>query len=123
MRFVMGLGLAISGLVFAMPAETRAQDYDNPQNGIAPCVVLNGYEMTSRGSGEAERYRASVNLENICGRTVELAVCFRFVEEVDGSGEASCHDDVLRPWSRSSYASSAVPVRITGPEYQWRYLE
>jgi hypothetical protein len=100
-----------------------AQDYDNPTMGASPCIVLNDYRVRTveRGS-ESPLYRARATIENICGRTMDVAFCFVQAEPVDDQ-DRSCYGAALRPGSVAQVENPGVPVRITNPEISWRYLE
>lgn len=103
--------------VVSMAAEAN-ETYDNPNQGAAPCLVLNSYET---GAGLNDQFDAVASIENICARSVEVALCFPYVEPVDDV-DRHCTNDVVRPWARSIVKVSDLPVKLTGPDYQWRYL-
>ena len=110
------LGVSVMVIGLAPSAEAN-ETYDNPLRGEAPCLVLNGYQA----SGNGDRFGAVANVENICGRSVEVSFCFPFVEPVDDVDRA-CQNGVVRPWATSTVAISDQPAKLTGPDYQWRYL-
>lgn len=105
---------------FTGPSASAAEGYDNPSRGVAPCVVLNRYEVGRQGKDEPV-FSAAAEIENICGRTLEVSICFLLAESVDGS-DRQCLDELLRPGSDAAVRLSDAPVRITGPDYRWRYL-
>ena len=102
-------------------ASATAATFDNPKVGDAPCVNLNRFEVTRAGSEDAPRYRADAVLENACGRSVEVSFCLMYAEAVEGA-DRHCVEELLRPWAASTVVHEGAPVRITGPEYRWRYL-
>ena len=107
-------------LAAAAPAAAAEAAFDNPGMGSAPCVVLNQYAATTPGRGDAGTYAAFAELENICGRTVDVAFCFQLAE-ASGGEDALCVDGIIRPWSTAKRIAIESPVRITGPQYRWRY--
>ena len=111
---VLGLGAAnVSAGNAAM-----GQDYDNPtQNGRA-CVVLNKYRTKRRGGG---RYQASVAVENVCGRTMEVQVCMLYREAVEDS-QALCMEDRVRPFSSWNADRVMAAARLAGVQISWRQL-
>ena len=117
------VGMVLLAGLTAGRAASAAGDYDNPTLGIAPCVVLNSYAATRTSKRKAEdpRYAARAAVENICGRTLELSFCFLYAEEVDGNNR-HCVDEMIRPGSGTKVSHEGVPVRVTAPEYRWRYL-
>lgn len=117
--FILAAGLLLASTSTSPPAHA-AQDYDNPGLGVAPCVVLNRYEAGRHGKDDPA-FNAAADIENICGRTLEVSICFLLAEAVGGS-DRHCMEQLLRPWAGASVAFRDAPVRITGPEYHWRYL-
>lgn len=99
-------------------AAAASETYDNPGLGNAPCLVLNSYKT---GAGRNDRFDAVASIENICGRSVEVALCFPYVEPVDDV-DRQCFNGVVRPWAQSTVEISDLPVKLTGPDYQWRFL-
>jgi hypothetical protein len=121
-RVIIVACLLLTGLATAHSARA-ADGYDDPSLGTTPCVVLNRYELQRVGKRGAEnpRFGARAEMENLCGRTVEVSFCFLYAQPVDGHTER-CFDELLRPWSGDAVAHPTGPVRITGPSYHWRYL-
>jgi len=119
---ILAAGLLAAGLLPATGA-TAAQGYDNPTLGAAPCVVLNRYEVSQVATPAAgdSGYLARAHIENICGRALEVSFCFLYAQPVDGTAR-SCSRELLRPWSDAAVRHDASPVRVTGPDYQWRFL-
>lgn len=102
-----------------------AQDasYDNPNSGTTPCIVLNKYEVRSFNlDSENPLYRAQAEIENICGRTMDVAFCFVTAEPINES-DRSCYGGMLRPGGVAEVENPSVGVRVTGPDIQWRYHE
>ena len=99
------------------------EDFDNPTPGSAPCIVLNGYEVQAyQLDPETPLYRGRATIENICGRTMDVAFCFVRTGPYDET-ERDCYGGPLRPGSTAELETPAVALRITSPEIKWRYLE
>lgn len=108
----------LSVLAMGSVAAEASETYDNPNLGVAPCLVLNSYHADA---GRSDGFDAVANFENICGRSVEVALCFPYIEPVDDV-DRHCLNDVVRPWAQSTIKVSDLPAKLTGPDYQWRYL-
>jgi hypothetical protein len=91
--------------------------YDNPGTGDTPCVVLESYQSLASGTGS---FGAEATVENICGRSVEIAFCFPFVAPGEDT-EPHCTSRLIRPWATSRIAVTDLPARLAGPDYRWRW--
>lgn len=113
-RYLLGLSAAIGLASMAQASES----FDNPAMGTTPCVVLKSYQALSN---DAETFGAEAMVENVCGRSVEIAFCFPFVAPGEDT-EPHCTNQVIRPWATSRVEVSDLPSRLAGPDYQWRWL-
>ena len=111
------LGVA-SALTVFMPLAAAGETYDNPAMGDTPCIVLKSYQANANG---IESYGADATVENVCGRSVEIAFCFPLVAPGEET-EPHCTSSVIRPWATSNVSVSDLPARLAGPDYQWRWL-
>lgn len=89
---------------------------DNPNQGVAPCMVLNIYQT---GAGEDDQFDAIDRIENICARSVEVSLCFPYVQPVD-IVDRHYANRVVGPWARSIVEVSDLPAKSAGPAFQWR---
>ena len=113
-RYLLGMSAAAIG--FASMAGA-AETYDNPAMGDTPCVVLKSYQAHSNGKGG---YGAEAEVENVCGRSVDVAFCFPFVAPGEET-EPHCTNGLIRPWATSRVEVSDLPARLAGPDYSWRW--
>ena len=115
-----GLGLLLGASVFAVRA---GEHYDNPVAGPGPCVVLEEYSVRPAATtGEPGGYEADVVIENICGRSVDVALCLVYAKPLEDR-DRSCFGGLIRPWSRTEIRGAAIPTRASRPEYNWRYID
>lgn len=111
--------LSVSSVVIAFASIAKAAEtYDNPTMGDTPCVVLKSYQANANG---ADNYGAEAEVENVCGRSVEVAFCFPLVAPGEDT-EPHCTNGVIRPWATSRVEVSDLPARLAGPDYSWRWL-
>ncbi len=104
-----------SGL--AVVGAANAQDsYDNPTLGETPCLVLKSYQATN----DAQGYGATAEVENICGRSVEVNFCFPLVAAGEDT-EPYCQDGVIRPWATAEVRVDDLDNRLAGPDFRWRW--
>ena len=116
---MLGLG---SILMWSVDQPRAAEGFDTPRSASGPCLVLSSYEVSTSDAAAGERlFRANATVENICGRTLEVAFCFLYAEPTD-SVDRSCYSAVVRPWSRAQAAAPSAATRIVGTDYQWRFL-
>lgn len=114
-RYLLGVSSVMLGLA---PMAGAAESYDNPAMGETPCVVLKSYQALANGT---ESYGAEATVENVCGRSVEIAFCFPFVAPGEDT-EPHCTNGVIRPWATSRVEVNDLPARLAGPDYNWRWL-
>lgn len=117
----------LASAVLALASAVAASDYDNPRTGIegndVPCVVMQDYDVSSRGAGETMTHSARVTLENICGRAMDTQLCFYLMPDADGEGDTSvCSDLVVRPFGKEQVRLSRQEARVLTAKYQWRWL-
>lgn len=111
--------LGVSAVLFGVVTTANAAEtFDNPAMGTTPCVILKSYQASSDG---ADAYGAQAIVENVCGRSVEIAFCFPFVSPADDAAEPHCTNGLIRPWATSEVEVSGLPARLAGPNYQWRW--
>ncbi len=115
-------GLLGFTLLCGAAAAVSAAEYDNPTVNNAPCVVLNTF-ATEADDGA---YRASVEVENICARSVEVALCFGLVpalgeDGVPGEPSEACFGSIVRPGEVAGVDDFAAQQRVIGADYQWRW--
>jgi hypothetical protein len=116
------LFLTTLGLCLAAVGADAADGFDNPSWGGAPCLVLNDYQVRTSRVADETVFRANATVENICGRTLEVAFCFLYAEPTEEDVDRSCHSAVMRPWTRAQAQAPSAPTRIVGTDYQWRFL-
>jgi hypothetical protein len=113
--------LLVSLFLIATSAATspvQAQDgYDNPSLGSAPCLVLKSYRSTVSG----ETFGADATVENICGRSIEVAFCFPYLAPAE-EAESHCVNGMIRPRAAAAIEVEDLPAQLSGPDYKWRYL-
>lgn len=111
---LVGLGAilaAVSGTSGAAATET----FDNPMSGGVPCMTLISHSVDPDSGG----FKARAVLENVCGRTMDVSVCFNHVG-ADGASE-SCYGGIVRPTDTTVVVDRNAGGRIIGPTYEWRY--
>ena len=105
-------------LPLAAVGTAHGQDsYDNPMLGETPCLVLKSYRALNNG---ASGYGATAEVENICGRSVEVNFCFPLVAAGEDS-EPYCQTDVIRPWATAEVEVADLDNRLAGPDFHWRW--
>ena len=122
-RFGLAVALSLAAASAVAPAVAEETSWDNPGRGDAPCLVLHRYVLTPVGGSfiSASTFRADATVGNMCGRSLEVALCFVYAEPVDGS-DRSCFSGVIRPGGTTAAASGDTGVLITGPEFRWRWM-
>jgi len=115
------LAVAALAMLGRAPA-SAAQAYDNPSLGPTPCVVLNRFRVERLAPGSEDGWRAQARLENLCGRAMEVRLCFLYAEPVEDRDRV-CHEWTMRPWSESAVESGPRPARIVDFERAWRYRQ
>jgi len=118
-RLILSFGLCILLAGFLYTAQA-GDDYDNPSMGSTPCITVDTYRVREVAGG-ALPYKVDAILQNICGRSVELSLCLVYVTPVEGV-DRSCYGSLVRPGSRAQILGAGVPVRVSRPEYSWRYI-
>ncbi|NJO37253.1 MAG: hypothetical protein HC871_06085 [Rhizobiales bacterium] len=112
---LVGLSL-ISGLG-VIGAALAEETYDNPTLGSAPCLVLKSYQAINHG---AAGYGAKAEVENICGRSVEVDFCFPLIDAGEDT-EPYCRNGVIRPWATAEVRVDDLDNRLAGPDFRWRW--
>ena len=111
-RYLFGM----AAMVAVAPGAKASESYDNPAMSGTPCVILQSYQ-TSNGINS---FGAAATLENVCGRSVEVAFCLPFVNS-DEAAEPHCTNGLLRPWATSRIEVSDLPTKLASPDYSWRW--
>ena len=109
-----GMSLTLLLLAGGVAAE---DGYDNPGLGDTPCLILKSYHASSTGDAA---FGAVAEVENVCGRSVEVAFCFPLVTPDEGAAP-HCQNGVVRPWGSAEITVSDLPARLAGPDFSWRW--
>lgn len=118
-----GFGLGLCATLGVGAQGLAAAEYDNPSFGSVPCIVLNEFKVESTGLVPPDAgYRGKATVENICGRTMDVSLCFLYAG-ADAESERSCFGGVMRPWDSVDVETKEGPVRVTGLDIDWKYAE
>lgn len=110
------VGLSLITTLVTVGAAHAQDAFDNPTLGDTPCLVLKSYQATSNNAG----YGAAAEVENICGRAVEVSFCFPLVAAGEDT-EPYCRNGVIRPWATAEVKVDDLDNRLAGPDFQWRW--